>query len=116
MKKTHIVTVALLLGLAAALGVLAAGRTAGVAASSRAQATTSSVTARVQRLDKVEQALRRALRDRPPALPALPSSTHGVVAAPRVVYRRPAPIVVIKHSSHHDESGGEREAQGGGDD
>jgi hypothetical protein len=119
MKKAHIVAIALLLGLAAMLGVLAASRTVGVVgvgASSRAQATTSSVTARVRRLNKVELALRRALRDRPPALPRVPASTHGVVAAPRVVYRRPAPIVVIKHSAHHDDSGGEREAQGGGDD
>jgi hypothetical protein len=116
MKKAHIVAIALLLGLAAMLGVLAASRTVGVGASSRAQVTTSSVTARVRRLNKVELALRRALRDRPPALPRVPASTHGVVAAPRVVYRRPAPIVVIKHSAHHDDSGGEREAQGGGDD
>ena len=116
MKKTHLVAVALLLGLAAMLGVLAASRTVGVGASSRAQVTTSSVTARVRRLNKVELALRRALRDRPPALPPVPASTHGVVAAPRVVYRRPAPIVVIKHSARHDDSGDEREAQGGGDD
>jgi hypothetical protein len=116
MKKAHVVAVALLLGLAALLGVLAASRTVGVGASSRAQATTSAIKARVQRLNRVERELRRALRDRPPALPPVPASTHGVVAAPRVVYRRPAPIVVIKHSSHHDDSGGEREAQGGGDD
>jgi hypothetical protein len=115
MKKAHVVAVALLLGLAAVLGVLAASRTAGLGASSRSHVATTSIAARTKKLDQVELALRRALRDRPPALPPVPASTPGVAAAPRVVYRRPAPIVVIKHGVHHDDSG-DREARGAGDD
>jgi hypothetical protein len=115
MKKAHVIAVALLLGLAAVLGVLAASRTAGVGVSSRSHVAAASIAGRAQRLDRVQLALRRALRDRPPALPPLPASPRGVAVAPQVVYRRPAPIVVIKHALHHDDSG-DREAQGGGDD
>jgi hypothetical protein len=115
MKKAHFVAVALLLGLAAVLGVLAASRTAGVGASSRSRVGATSIAARAQRLGRVELALRRALRDRPPALPPIPAAPRRAAVAPRVVYRRPAPIVVIKHVLHHDDSG-DREAQGAGDD
>ncbi|HEV7134930.1 MAG TPA: hypothetical protein VGN27_14475 [Gaiellaceae bacterium] len=117
MKKSHAVAVALLLGLAAAFGVLAAGKTARLGAASRPQAAASSVHARVQQLDKAEAALRRALHQRPPALPPLPAVVPAAVAtaAPRVVYRRPAPIVVVRHSAHHDDSG-ESQSGGGFDD
>ena len=115
MKKANIVAVALLLGLAAVLGVLAASRTAGVGASSRSHVATTSIAARAHKLDRVEQALRRALRDRPPALPPVPAAQRRAAVPPRVIYRRPAPIVVIKHASHHDDSG-DREAQAAGDD
>ena len=114
MKKTHAVAVALLLGLAAVFGVLAAGRTAGLGAAAHTQTPSASISGRAQQLDRVALQLQRALRNRPPALPPLPAASQSVsVAAPRVVYRRPAPIVVVKHRSHHDDSG-EYEAQSGG--
>jgi hypothetical protein len=114
MRKVHVVAVALLLGLAAVFGVLAASLTAGIGAAARSHTRTTSVTARERQLAQVELALRRALRDRPPALPSLQAAPRNVATvAPRVVYRRPAPIVVIKHAAHHDDST-DREAQGGG--
>jgi hypothetical protein len=109
MKKIHVIAVALLLGVAAVFGVIAAGRTANVGIASRSHATDAAVTARANRLHQVELALRKALRDRPPALPPLPSATtHS--SASRVVYQRPAPIVVLKHSAHGDH---EHESEGG---
>ena len=126
MRKVHVLAVALLLGAAAILGVVAATRTAGIGAVSHAQVRKSSVAVRAHRLDRVELALRRALRDRPPPLPQLPTRPRtpaspprpamaALAAAPRVVYRRPAPIVIIKHRSHHDD-GGDHESGGAGDD
>ena len=94
MKKIHVVAVALLLAVAAVLGVLAASRTAGVGAVSHLPVSSASVAARVQRLDRVELALRKALRDRPPALPRVPAAQGQATSRPQVVYRRPAPIVV----------------------
>ena len=114
MNKAHVVLVALLLGVAAVLGLLAATRTTGVGAAARSQTPSASIAARARRLDRFQMALRRALRDRPPAWPAVLASTPRGGSAPRVVYRRPAPIVVLKHSPHRDD-GGEGEAEAGGD-
>ena len=101
MNKMHALAVAAILAVSAGFGLVAATRTAGLhSASGSAGAPPSAITARAKRLSRVEASLRRALRDKPPALPALPSSrSTAVVAAPRVVYHRPAPIVVVKHRS-----------------
>ena len=118
MKRVHIITVALLLGVAAVLGVVAASRTAAVGVASHSTSSNAAVSARAQRLDRVEVALRKALRDRPPALPRVPPvppAGSPATTSAAVVYRRPAPIVVLKHASHRDE-GGDREAEGGGSD
>lgn len=115
MKKVHVITVALLLGVAAILGVVAASRTAGVGAASRSHVSNAAVAARAQRLDRVDVALRKALRDRPPALPRVPPAQNQARTSAQVVYRRPAPIVILKHSSHHDDRG-DHEAEGGGSD
>jgi hypothetical protein len=114
MKRIHVLGVALLLGLAAVLGLVAATRTTGVARHAQPRTSDAAIVARARRLNQVEFALRRALRDRPPALPPVPSaSAPAPVAAPQVVYRRPAPIVLVKHTSHHDD-GHESESEGGG--
>jgi hypothetical protein len=105
MRKAQVAVVALLLGVAAVLGVLAATRTAGVGAAARSNVTSATVAARAHRLDRLELALRRALRDRPPALPQVPTSSPRPAAAPHVVYRRPAPIVVLKDNPRHDDEG-----------
>lgn len=131
MKKVHAAGIALLLAAAAVLGMVAATRTAGlgraasVSGSAKPEAAGSALTWRAHRLDRIEVALRRSLRRRPPKLPALPAVRHpapapaasaAVAAAPpRVVYQRPPPIVVVSHHARSDdhESG---EGEGGGDD
>ncbi len=115
MNKTHAAIVALLLAVAAVLGVLAASRTVGIGAAARPQMSSATLAARAHRLDRVEAALRKALRDRPPALPAVPATPTAQAAPPAIVYRRPAPLVVVRHTSHHDDSEG-REQGGESDD
>jgi hypothetical protein len=117
MNKTHAAIVALLLAVAAVLGVFAASRTAGIGAAARSQASTATIAARAHRLDSVEAALRKALRDRPPALPAVPNAPTASVAPPATVYRRPAPLVVVRHTGHHEDGEGHERGDGeGGDD
>jgi hypothetical protein len=106
MNKTHAVIVALLLAVAAVLGVFAASRTAGVGVAARSQASTATIAARAHRLDRVEAALRKALRDRPPALPAVPNAQKAPAVSPAIVYRRPAPLVVVRHTGHHEDGEG----------
>jgi len=121
MKKIHVLAVALTLGTAAVFGVLAATRTVGLgtAHSSPTPVKTAPVAARAHRLDRIEASLRRALRNRPPALPPVPvvrRAPAAVAAAPRIVYQRPAPIVVVKHRAGGDDSEHESEGGGGSDD
>lgn len=116
MKKIHVTVVALILGVAGALGVAAATNTAGLRSSSAtAGVSKATIAARSHRLDKVARDIARARRDRPPALPAasaarVPSQSQ----APRVVYQRPAPIVVVSHTGHHEDEH-ETEHEGGDD-
>jgi hypothetical protein len=114
MNKTHAAIVALLLAVAAMLGVLAAARTVGIGAAARPQASSATITARARRLDQVEAALRKALRDRPPALPAVPGAS-AQAASPAIVYRRPAPLVVVRHTGHHEDGEDHEQGEGGDD-
>jgi hypothetical protein len=114
MNKTHAAIVALLLAVAAVLGVLAATRTVGIGSAAGPQAFSATIAARAHRLDRVEAALRKALRDRPPALPPVLATPGVSASAPAIVYRRPAPLVVVRHSGHHDD--GEGHDQGDGSD
>jgi hypothetical protein len=115
MKKIHALAIALLLAVAAGLGLAAATKTAGLrTTTATAPSAATAVAARSHKLDRVEAALHRALRDKPPALPPLPAGrAPAVAAAPQLVYRRPAPIVVLKQRSQR---GAEHEYEGGGDD
>ncbi len=117
MKKIHAVTIALILAVSAGLGLVAATRTAGLrGATATTAAPGSTIAARTKRLNRIEAALHRALRDKPPALPAVPAASRPTAApAPRVIYRRPAPILIVKHRANH-ESEHEHESEGGGDD
>jgi len=128
MKPIHAVAIAAALAIAAVLGVTAATKTSTLGASAR-QASAASIATRAHKLDSFEAALKKALRSKPPALPKV-SGVHGAAAAaaagsalpvsasaPRVIYRRPAPIIIHKQSRHGDdgyESDGVR--SGGGDD
>lgn len=119
MSKANVTVIAGLLALAAVLGTVAAGRTVRLGAS-KSHAADAALTARVRQLDAYATSLRRALAARPPALPKMPKAPAAAPAAPapaaQVVYRRPAPIVIVKHT-HHGDDGAERpDAQGGGGD
>lgn len=123
MNKAHAAAIALLLAASAVLGMAAATRTVGLGrtASARPSVSSAALATRSHRLDRIEVALRRSLRSRPPKLPTVPAVHHAapvqvgapVAAAPqRVVYQRPPPIVVVKHRAHGDD----HESEGGGDD
>ncbi len=126
MKRTHATAIAVLLGVAGVAGTFAATRSADLGASS-AQPTLAErqIVQRSRKLDAFEASLRKSLAQRPPALPPVPrytasspapvssAATPAAAAAvtPRIVYRRPAPIVVTT-----PRSGGEREEDEGRED
>jgi C4-dicarboxylate-specific signal transduction histidine kinase len=113
MRKLNVIVIAGLLALAAVLGTVAATRTVSLGASAR-QASAASLQTRSKQLDAYQASLRRALERKPPALPAL---TKAAPATGRVIYRRPPPVVVVKHT-HHGDDGFEHEGGAGehGDD
>jgi hypothetical protein len=115
MNKIHITAVALILGVSGALGVAAATHTAGLRATTgRTTASDAVIAARAHRLDKVARDIARARRDKPPALPAAPAARGSNRSqVQHVVYQRPAPVVVVSHSGHHE---AEHENDGGEDD
>lgn len=113
MTKLTVTAISILLAAAAVLGAAAVMRTVSIG-TGQTKTADAAIQARVRQLDRFEASLRRRLERKPPRLPAVQRSAP-VQAAPRVVYRRPAPIVVVRHT-HHDD-GGESEASGaGGDD
>jgi hypothetical protein len=107
MKKIHVAAVAVMLGIAAVFGTLAAARTARLGASSRQDAV---VQARTKQLNAFERSLHRQLTQT-----VSTTAPAGAAAAPRIVYHRPPPIVVVKHT-HHGDDGFEDASEGGGDD
>jgi hypothetical protein len=115
MKKLHVVAIALLLGLAAIAGLVAVTRTAGIGAAARARVTDGTILARTKQLDRIERASRLALKDRPPALPAVPTVSRGGPAGQQVIYRRPSPVVVLAHASGSREHEDEHESEGDDD-
>lgn len=115
MQKIHVLAVALVLGLAAVVGVVAATQTTGIgAARSAARASDHAIAVRSKKLDSAERALARALKNRPPALPKAPSTSAAAApaATSRVVYRRPAPVIVLKHRAGGGEHEQESESSG----
>jgi hypothetical protein len=131
MRRTHATAIALLLGTAGVAGTLAATRTVHLGSSSaQPKLTQRQIVQRSHQLDRFEASLKKSLAQRPPALPAVSfsstSAPGAAVASPsplpaaapvRVVYRRPAPIVIVKHrpgGGHESDDG--YEAQGGGSD
>lgn len=110
MHKLNIFLVAALVAGAAVLGTYAALRTTSLGVAHRASADTT-VRVRTKQLDRFAASLHKQLAQKTPALPAVPARPAAAPApAPRVVYRRPAPIVVVRHTHHGDD--GEHEAQG----
>ena len=122
MARRHTLVIALVLAAGAIAGTLAltntirVGQASGTSASA---ATTKLVAKRTAQLDRFEAALRRRLAEKPPALPAAPGPASAAAADPRrVVYVRPAPIVVHGHASggEHESESGEHGEEAGGDD
>jgi hypothetical protein len=110
MNRKHALLIALLLGLAAVFGAYSAIRTTHLGTASRTAAA-AQLAARTQRLNAAEARLKRELA-RHPAVSAV-SATQ----ARKVVYVRPAPIVVHKsrgggeheYENEHEDGGGETE-------
>jgi len=109
MKKLHVSLIALLLALAAVLGTFAATRTASLGTSSR-QAGNAAYAASSKRLDAFSAQLKRELAAKPAAI----QSPARAAVTPRIVYRRPPALVVVKHTHHGDD--GSEHAGGGSDD
>jgi hypothetical protein len=112
MHRFNVFLVAALLAGAAVLGTVAALRTTSLGAGHRASVE-SVVRARTKQLDRFETALRRQLQQKTPALPAVPARS-APAPAPRVVYRRPPAVVVVRHTSQHEDDGG-HESEGSDD-
>ena len=92
MKRAHALLLALLLGVAVVAATFAVITTTSLGMSAKAAAPTiasARFAARTAKLDKTEAALRRALRNKPPALPKLPKRA---VAHPRVVHVVSSPL------------------------
>jgi hypothetical protein len=123
MNRIHAVAIAAVLAIAAVVGVSAATKTSTLGASA-SQASEAAIATRSHRLDSFEAGLRKALRSKPPAMPKLPA-VHAATAGSlpvsasttRVIYRRPAPLIIHKHP-RHGEDGYESEdhGRGSGDD
>jgi hypothetical protein len=116
MPRKHTLVVALSLAFAAVLGTVAVTKTVHLGAASAKPVSRIVIAKRSRQLDKFEASLAAALRRTPPAIPKLPpipkvpaarTASGSAPAARRVVYVRPAPIVVHEHRA-----GGEHEAEG----
>jgi hypothetical protein len=99
MHKTHAFVIAVVLGVAGMLGLFAASKTAHLGAAARS-ANQAQILQQQRRLTAAELALKKALAST--ATPATAGKTQ------RVVYVRPAPIIIHKHRSGDGEgdSGG----------
>jgi hypothetical protein len=116
MSKVHITVIASLLAAAAILGAVATTHTVKLGAANHAAAA-NTIVSRTKQLDKFEASLRQALAKKPPALPTVPAASATLSAAsraaaapapaaaaqPRVIYRRPPAIVVVRHTHHGDD-------------
>jgi len=105
MNRKHIAVISLLLAIAVVLGMVAATRTVGLAATSH-RAADAAFAARTRQLDAFEAQLRRRL--------AASHVSPAAAAPPKIVYHRPPPVVVVRHTHQGDDS--ELEIEGGGDD
>ncbi|MGZ4353992.1 MAG: hypothetical protein ACXVZ4_10635 [Gaiellaceae bacterium] len=118
MHRRHVTVISLFLAAALVLGMFATLRTTQLGAGSAApRLTAAQIAQRNRQLDRVEASLRKATRQKPPALPALPAAPTRLAAAAapqRVVYVRPKPIVHVVHRSGEHENDGGHEHDGGG--
>lgn len=134
MPRTQSIVVAISIGLAAVFGMVALTKTVHLGRAAAAKPVSNAVVAkRNAQLARFEASLRAELRHTPPAVPKVPSTpipkpaaaaapayAPAPVAAPaatqRVVYVRPAPIVIHKHRAGGEHEGSDHGDGGGGDD
>jgi hypothetical protein len=130
MQRLNAAAIAVLIAAAGVFGAVAVVRTTGLGAASR-HANDDAVAARMQRISLFEASLKKALRVHTPPLPKVPKvpkptpipaaapvaqAASVQAAAPQVVYRRPAPVVVTLHKHRGDDGEHEGGDGGGGDD
>jgi len=121
MNRARALIVSLAVGLAAIAGVFAVAHTVSLGNQSHAS-TNAQVARRTAQLDRYEASLRKALAQKPPSLPPLPTTTAAATnlqsAAPvRVVYHRPPPIVITtKRTGGEHDGEHESDSEGGGAD
>jgi hypothetical protein len=129
--RTQSLIVAISLGLAAVFGLIALTKTVHLGRAAAAKPVSKALIAkRTSQLDRFEASLRAELRKKPPAVPKVPSTpipkpaaaapayAPAPAAAPaatqRVVYVRPAPIVIHKHRAGSEHEGSDHGDGGGG--
>jgi hypothetical protein len=118
MDKLKLAAAAALIAVAAVLGAVAVTRTVTLGAH-QARAADATVRARARQLNAFERSLRHELARKPPPLPAVPKAPVAPAVpaqAPRVVYQRPAPIVIVRHTHHADDGAEGPDSEGGGGD
>jgi hypothetical protein len=136
--RTQSLIVAVSLGLAVVFGVIALNKTVHLGQAAAAKPVAKSLIAkRTAQLNRFEASLRAQLRKKPPAVPkvpktpiatptasapaaapaapAAPAAAPAPAASQRVVYVRPAPIIVHKHRAGGGESEGSDHGDNGGD-
>ena len=135
MPRKQSLIVAVSLGLAVVFGVVALNQTVHLGQAAAAKPVAKSlIDKRTAQLNRFEASLRAELRKKPPAVPKVPKTpiatptSSAPAAAPvapaaapapaasqRVVYVRPAPIIVHKHRPGGGESEGSDQGDNGGD-
>ena len=126
MSRTAVVIVALSLAFAAVTGTLALTRTVHLGqAAMNPTVSRSAIARRAAQLNRFEASLRAELKKKPPTVPKVPAAravspvsasapTSPLVSSGRVVYQRPAPIIIHKHRSGGEHEGADQGDGGGG--
>jgi len=126
-SKTAVVIVALSLAFAAVTGTIALTRTVHLGqAATKPRASRGLIAKRTAQLNRFEASLRAELAKKPPAVPKVPPApavspapaatpaSAPLVSSQRVIYRRPAPIVIHKHRPGGEHEGADHGDGGGG--
>ena len=111
MNRTRALVLSLAVGLAAVSGLFALSSTVSLGQQTHASGD-AQIARRTAQLNRYEASLRQALAQKPPPLPPLPDAGQAArmqtVVPTRVIYRRPPPVVVVRHRvGAHEEEGAE---------
>lgn len=115
MKRPRALLVSLAVAAAAIAGVFALTSTVSLGSQARAS-TDAQVAQRSAQLDRYEASLRKALAEKPPRLPALPTTSASSAGVPstapaRVVYQSSPPVIVGSSSGSDHEDAVEQEQE-----